>query len=312
VPVAVTVTDDKGRFVNNLEAGDFKIYDQGYEQELLYFNKERNQPVVIGFLLDISNASSKHWDKFKEAAQDIVANLLQGDPRFSGYLIVYSSEAELAVNTTSDSEKIIERIRTLKPGGGAALFDAIYMACTSRRLVQGEPVRPRSVIIIIGDGHDTASTRTRREVLELAQRNMVTINAISTKSYGFEVSGDGDENLRKLAADTGGKVEYPLDQNLYSDVSGYLSTPSDEGNYAYKVGTGQYSNAILKGIYQSVAAIAGEVTTQYIMSFVPNVPESARAPAHDLKVVVKLPGAVVRSRQYYYQDAAPAPEPSGR
>ena len=72
-------------------------------------------------------------------------------------------------------------------------------------------------------------------------------------------------------------------QKLYKDVSGYLSTPSDEGNYAYKVGTGQYAAAIAKGIFDSVAALAGEVTTQYILRYVPNV--SGRTPARTLREI---------------------------
>lgn len=299
VIVPVTVTDEKGRFVNNLEAADFRIFDEGKEQKIVFFSRERNQPVVVGFLLDLSNESTRHWDKFKEAAQDLVFNLLPGDKRFSGYLIGYSTEAELLVNTTNDPEKIMERIRKLKPGGGAALFDAIYMAMTQRELIQGEPIEPRRVLIVIGDGHDTASHRSLREVLELAQRNLVTIYGMSTKAFGFDAQGD--ENLRRLCEDTGGRVVYPLDMNLYSDVSGYLSNPSDEGNYAYRVGTGQYANALAQGIYKSVAALAGEVTTQYILRYVPDVEIAGNRP-RDLRVVVNLPGVTVRSRKYYYPE----------
>ncbi|MGQ9635909.1 MAG: VWA domain-containing protein [Bryobacteraceae bacterium] len=299
VIVPVTVTDEKGRFVSNLEASDFRIFDQGKEQKIVFFSRERNQPVVVGFLLDLSNASTRHWDKFQEAAQDLVFNLLPGDRRFSGYLIGYSTEAELLVNTTHDPEKIMDRIRKLKPGGGAALFDAVYLAMTERDLIQGEPIEPRRVLIIIGDGHDTASRKSLREVLELAQRNLVTIYGMSTKAFGFDV--EGDENLRRLCEDTGGRVVYPLDENLYSDVSGYLSNPSDEGNYAYRVGTGQYANALAQGIYKSVAALAGEVTTQYILRYRVEVEGDSDRP-RDLRVVVNLPNAVVRTRRYYYPE----------
>ena len=58
------------------------------------------------------------------------------DKRFSGYMIGYSTEAELMVNTT-DPEKILERCAD-ETGGGAALYDAVYQACTSRTLVKGE------------------------------------------------------------------------------------------------------------------------------------------------------------------------------
>jgi len=54
---------------------------------------------------------------------------------------------------------------------------------------------------------------------------------------------------------------YPLQGN-YSDVSGYLSTPSDEGNYALKVGTGGYAAAIANGIFKAIANVTGEVTTR--------------------------------------------------
>ena len=296
VVVPVTVTDEKGRYVNNLNASDFRIFDEGREQKVVYFSRERNQPVVVGFLLDLSNTNRLHWDKFKEAAQDLVYNLLPGDKRFSGYLITYGDTAELAVNTTQDSELIMDRIRKVKPGGSAALFDAIYMACTRRSLVQGEPIEPRRVLIIIGDGHDSASDKSLREVLELAQRSWITIYGMSTRAFGFEAQGDS--NLRKLCGETGGRVEYPL-EGLYKDVSGYLGVPSDEGNYAYKVGSGGYAAALARGIYGSVAALAGEITTQYILRYQPNVPEST-APVHELKVIVNLPGVTVHSRPYYY------------
>jgi Mg-chelatase subunit ChlD len=138
VIVPVTVTDDKGRFISNLDKKDFKIYDGGKEQQIRFFTRERNQPVVVGFLIDMSNANRLHWKTYQEAATELVLNLLPNDPKYSGYLIAYGSEAELLANTTSDPEKIVDKIRKMKPGGGAALYDALYMACTSRNLVKGD------------------------------------------------------------------------------------------------------------------------------------------------------------------------------
>ncbi|MBC8167009.1 MAG: hypothetical protein H7Y20_14215, partial [Bryobacteraceae bacterium] len=99
VIVPITVTDEKGRFVSNLDAKDFKIYDEGKEQEIQFFTRERNQPIVIGFLLDLSNASRIHWKTYSESAQELVSALLPNDPKYSGYLITYSTDAEVAVNT---------------------------------------------------------------------------------------------------------------------------------------------------------------------------------------------------------------------
>jgi len=300
VIVPVTVTDDKGRFVSNLEQKDFKIYDEGREQSIRYFTREHNQPVVVGFLLDLSSASRVHWKTYAEAARELVFMMLpEGDKRFSGYLITYSTEAELAVNTTSDSQVIVDRIDKLKPGGGAALYDAVYMACTSRNLVKGEPIEPRRVIVIIGDGHDNASKKRLEEVLEIAQRNLVTVYGVSTVAFGF--NSEGEKNLTRLAEETGGRVEYPL-EGLYKDVSGYLSTPSDEGNYALKVGTGGYAAAIAKGIFNAIANVTGEVTTQYLLRYVPSNTDTGRQ-FRNITVQVNLPNVKIRSRKGYFPAA---------
>lgn len=299
VIVPVTVTDEKGRFVTNLEKSDFKIWDEGQEQEISYFTRERSQPVVVGFLLDMSNAQRLHWAKFLEAAQELVVTLLPDKPQYSGYLITYSTEAELAVDTTSDPEKLLDKIRKLKPGGGAALYDAIYMACTSRNLVKGEPIEPRRVLIIVGDGHDTASKKTLDQVLEIAQRNLVTVYGVSTTAFGF--TSEGEENLIRLTEETGGRVEYPL-QNVYKDVSGYLSTPSDEGNYALKVGTGGYAAAIAQGLFTAVANVTGEVTTQYILRYIPKQTDIGKQ-FRNIRVEVNLPNVKVRARKGYFAAA---------
>jgi len=245
VVVPVTVTDEKGRFVSDLEQKDFRLFDQGKEQTIRYFNRERNQRVVVGFLVDLSNQSRGQWKSLQEATIELVLNLLPGDKKYAGYLIGYGNEAELMVNTTPDPDPIVEKLRKISPSGGAAFYDALYMACTSRKLVDGEPVDPRRVIVVIGDGHDNASTHTLDQVAELAQRYQVTINAISTDAYGL--TSDSRKNLERLAEETGGRVETPL-MNVYKDVSGFLSQPSDFGNYQLTVGTGGYSAAILGSI----------------------------------------------------------------
>jgi len=296
VIVPVTVTDEKNRFVSNLEARDFRIFDQGREQKIVYFSREQKQPVVVGFLLDMSNATRLHWKTFQDAALELVWNLLPGDKRFSGFLVTYSNDAELAVNTTNDPEKIVERIRKLKPGGGSTLFDAIYLACTRRNLVQGEPIEPRRVLIVIGDGNDNASKKSLNEVIEIAQRNLVTIYGVSTVAFGF--TSEGESTLTRLVEETGGRVEYPL-QGLYASVSGYLSTPSDEGNYALKVGTGGYAAEIASGIFRAVSNVAGEVTTQYILRYIPDSLDSSRQ-YRTIRVEVDLPNVKVRARKGYY------------
>jgi VWFA-related protein len=302
VIVPVTVTDEKGRFVSDLDQKDFTILDQGKEQKIEFFTRERNQPVVVGFLLDLSNNSRTQWKNWEQAAEEMVVEMLPDKPemksRFSGYLIGYGNQAELMVDTTSNPQPIVDKIRKLKPGGASSLYDAIYEACTNRKLIQGEPVEPRRVIIVVGDGNDNTSKHTLEEVLELAQRNLVTIFGISTKSSGF--AREGDENLVRLATETGGKVEYPL-ENPYKDVAGFLSQPRDEGNYAIQPGTGGYAAAIATSIFGSVTNVVGEVTTQYILRYIPDAAAQEQTKVfRQLTVKVALPFVKVRARSGYY------------
>jgi VWFA-related protein len=296
VIVPVTVTDEAGRFVTNLAQKDFRILDQGREQNIRYFSAERNQPVVVGFLIDLSNTSKSQWKNYQDAAIELVLTLLPGDKQYSGYLIGYGNEAEVMVDTTWDPEPIVEKLRKVRPGGGAALYDAIYMAATNRKLIQGEPVEPRRIIVIVGDGHDNASSRTLDQVVELAQRNLVTIYGISTEAYGF--LSDGNKNLVRLAEETGGRVEHPL-LNVYKDVAGFLSQPSDHGNYQLKVGTGGYASAISSSIFRAIVNTAGEITTQYILRYVPDGLDDPRQ-FRNINVEVALPGVTVRARRGYY------------
>jgi Ca-activated chloride channel homolog len=297
VIVPVTVTDEKGRFVSDLDQKDFTIFDEGKQQQIQFFTRERSQPVVVGFLIDLSNTSRLHWKSYQDSAIELVQNLIPGDnPKFSGYLIGYSNGAELLKDTNTDPEPMVEKLQKLKPSGGSALYDAIYMACTSRKLIQGEPIEPRRVLVIVGDGHDNASKKTLDEALEIAQRNLVTIYGVSTVAFGF--GSDSEKNLIRLAEETGGRVEYPL-QGVYKDVAGYLSTPSDEGNYALKVGTGQYAAELANGMYRAVEAVVGEVTTQYIIRYIPNATDAKRQ-FRNIEVKVNLANVKVRARKGYY------------
>src|SRR3569833_110130 len=212
VIVPVTVTDTKGKFVSDLVQSDFHIFDEGREQKVDFFSHEQSQPVVIGFLIDMSTRMKVQWERYKESTSELMRSLMPGDPRYSGYLITYGTDAELAVDTANDPEAMVQKLNRAKPAGGAALFDALYMACTSRKTVQGEPYQPRRGVIIIGDGHDSSSKKSLREVLELALRNQITIYAMDTVAFGMH--NDDEGNLLTLTSQPGGRVETPLGEKM--------------------------------------------------------------------------------------------------
>jgi VWFA-related protein len=299
VIVPVTVTDSKGAFISNLDKGDFRVFENGHEQKIAYFSREHNQPVVVGFLLDVSSSSRLHWKNFQDSAMELVWALLSEDTqrkKYSGFLVTYSTEAELAVNTTSDPEPILDKMRKAKPGGGSAMLDAIYQGITRHNLIKGEPIEPRRVLVIIGSGNDNASKHSVDQIVELAQRSLVTIYCISTQAFGF--SDEGTEVLRRLAEETGGRVEFPL-EGVYKDVSGYLSKPQDAGNYSLTVGSGEYAAAVATNMFRTVADVSGEITTQYVLRYIPDTTDTARN-YRSIRIEVNLPNIKVRARRGYY------------
>jgi Ca-activated chloride channel homolog len=310
--VPVTITDSKtGRYVSNLEEKDFRIRDEGRIQKTTFFYHDSpglRQHTVIGFLVDLSSSNRSHWEKFQDATKEMILGLMPYDPNYTGYLIGYSSTAEVKVDTTYDPDKLTTAVDRMKPGGGSSLYNAIYMACTNRKLVPGEPYQPRRVIIVIGDGHDNASDYTLDQVIELAQRNLVTVYGVSTLAFGS--SSDDAENLERIARETGGHVEHPLDDPYGNTVSGYLSKPSDDGNYAIGVGTGGYTATLAAAVNTSVMALQGEITTQYILRYVPDI-DPATAYKDKRRITVDIPnlpaGSVkVQAREYYYANPVPA------
>jgi hypothetical protein len=308
--VPVTVTDKTGRYLSNLEEKDFRIQDEGRTQKITYFYHDSpgmRQHTVIGFLVDLSSSMHSQWEKFQDAIKQMIWGLMPYDPNYTGYLVGYSTTAEVKVDTTFDPDKLTAAVDRMKPGGGSALYNAIYKACTDRTLVRGEPYQPRRVIIVVGDGHDTASDYTLDQVIELAQKNLVTVFGVSTLAFGS--SSDESDNLERIARETGGHVEYPLLDPYGNTVSGYLSTPSDDGNYALHVGTGGYTSALAAAVNKSVMALQGEINTQYILRYVPDIdPATSFKDKRRIKVdIPTLPAGSVnaRYRQFYYANPVP-------
>ncbi len=305
VNVPVTVTDANGKFVWDLEKEEFRVWEDGKPVEVRYFARDPKQPVHVGFVLDASNTARLYFKTYQEAIQDLAWTLIPPGEQSTGFLVAYHTEPDVLVKPTNDTETIVEMIRTLKPGGGAALFDAVYEACSKYFTVKNELRKPKRVVIIVGDGHDNASKASIEQVLEAAQRAQVVIYAVSTVAYGF--TNEGEANLVRLCEETGGRIERPL-QKIHEKVSGYLSTPSDEGNYAYKVGTGQYASELGGKLYKAITDVSGDVTHQYLLGYVSPTPftdTKFRSIRVELAVAKNL-DLRIRARKGYYP-LPPAP-----
>jgi VWFA-related protein len=220
VPLLVSVTDNRGRLVTNLKKEDFKIYEDNRLQSITDFNSDTDLPLSIALLID---ASGSVIDKLKfeqDAAIDFFFNTIQR--RKDRATVVHFDSVPRSLlddKFTDEPEVLADAVKKIRAGGGTAVYDAIYASV--RNLLAKEVGERRRLIILISDGDDTQSRYSLTEALEITQKNDVTIYAISTNKTSDTRRSDqvrGDDVLKKLVDDTGGKAYFPLKlQDLASD-----------------------------------------------------------------------------------------------
>lgn len=275
VNIAVTVTDQDGKFIVDLDQKDFKIYEDGKPVQIRYFTRgteeDKKPPIRVGFLLDLSNTARLYYKTYRDSIGDLAYLMVPEGGDNEGFLLGYHTEVDTLVDYTKDAYKIASRMEKLKHGGGSSLLGAVYMACSDKLL--SSPYKgadePRKFIVIVGDGHDNASNVSVERAVQVCQQQQVTIYAVSTEAWGFEEKEE--RNLHILAEETGGLVVQPM-QKVHKDINGYLSKPQDAGNYQYQVGTGLYARAQLEALYRGILDVAGQVKSQYIIGYSPATP----------------------------------------
>jgi VWFA-related protein len=207
VNVLFTVTDKKGRFITDLGKDDFSVTENKKAQVIQEFTAETDLPLRIAILIDTSNSVRDRFKFEQEAAVEFINSVIR--PREDKAMVVsFDTAAELVSDLSDEPEKLAKSIRNLRPGGGTALYDAIYFACRDR-LQQDQPRHKfRRAIIIVSDGDDNQSRVTRDQALEMAQKADVVVYAISTNISRIE--NDGDKVLRYLSTETGGQAFFPF------------------------------------------------------------------------------------------------------
>src|ERR1700722_2063475 len=207
VNLLFTVSDRKGRFVNDLLKDDFEILEGKKPQTIVEFTSETNLPLRLAILIDTSNSIRERFKFQQEAATDFINAVIR--PRQDKVTIVsFDMSAELVADMTDDTEKLANAIRELRPGGGTALYDAIFLACRDK-LMQDQPMNKfRRAMVILSDGEDNQSRWTREQALEMAHKADVVIYTISTNIS--HISTDGDKLLKYFAEQTGGLAFFPF------------------------------------------------------------------------------------------------------
>jgi Ca-activated chloride channel family protein len=229
VNMLFTVSDKKGRFVTDLKKDDFEVIEAKKQQSILEFAAETDLPLRLAILIDTSNSIRDRFRFQQEAADAFIVNTVR--PRQDKAMIVsFDTAAELVTDLTGDVAALQKGVMGLRPGGGTALYDAIYFACREK-LMQDQPLyKFRRAMVLLSDGEDNQSRYTRDQALEMAQKADVTIYTISTNIS--HITTDGDKVLRYFAAETGGQIFFPFKA---TDLNQSFENISNELRHQYNV-----------------------------------------------------------------------------
>ncbi len=211
VRLPVTVKE-KDSFVAGLSQGNFEVYEDGKRQRIEDFESPSKLPLSIALLMDTSNSVKLKLPTEKEAAEDFVVTVTTFKRRDQVLFATFDSEVVLHQDFTDDHQKLIDSIRKRKASGVTRLYDAVCRVIEEKMATLRRP-ESRLVMLIISDGSDTASDRTLKDAIEMAQQNDVTIFGISTKNFSGITAGvvetEDDKALRQLCEATGGQIFLP-------------------------------------------------------------------------------------------------------
>lgn len=264
VNVLFTVSDKRGRFVTDLIKDDFEVLEHKQQQNVLEFSSLSDLPLRLAILIDTSNSVRERFKFIQEAAIEFINSVVR--PEVDKAIVVsFDTGVELIADLTSDMEELSESIRSLRAGGGTALYDAVFYACRDK-LMNDRPLhRFRRALVLLGDGEDNQSRYSRDQALEMAHRADAVLYTISTNIS--RVQTEGDKVLKYFAGETGGLALFP-----------------------FKV----------EDLEQSFTNIANELRHQYNILYRPE-PLLTDGQYHPIQIKVrKQKNLVVRARRGYY------------
>ncbi len=211
VNVVFTVTDRHGRFVKDLTKRDFSVLDDGKPvEQIRSFHNETDLPLQVGLLVDASNSVRDRFKFEQESAIEFLNQTVR--PRYDkAFVVGFDVTPEVTQDFTDNTEALSRGVRLLRPGGGTAMYDALYFACRDKLLKEQQSGPVRRAIILLSDGDDNMSHVTREEAIEMAQRADVIVYTISTNLTGG--GRGGDRVLDRIAEATGGRAFVPFQLN---------------------------------------------------------------------------------------------------
>jgi Ca-activated chloride channel family protein len=252
VNVIFTVTDKHGKFVKDLTRTDFKILDNDRPpRQITDFQAETDLPLRVGLLIDASNSIRDRFLFEQQAATEFLRQIIRPKNDLA-FVLAFDEIPDTTQDFTNDLDKLTRGIQGIQPGGGTALWDAVFYASRDKLLKENSPKGPvRKAIILVSDGDDNQSRVLQREAIEMAQRAGVIVYAISTNIMSSH-DERGDKNLKLLAEATGGRAFFPFKMEQLTDAF-YDIQEELRSQYSVSYKPAQFE---LNGQYRAIRIVA--------------------------------------------------------
>jgi len=215
VNLGVTVVDKRGNFISDLTQGDFEIVEDGRKQSIRLFARGEDTDTApelhVGLLLDTSGSMGEDIGLARSAAVKFLNTLSEARDMT---LVDFDTEVRVAKYGQQDFPRMVERIRSRKPDGYTAMYDALGVYLDGASEDDG-----RTILVLFTDGGDTRSTMTFSDALTLLRASDVTVYAIGFLEHqSGSVRFDQRTRLSQIADETGGQAFFPLSMKEITDA----------------------------------------------------------------------------------------------
>jgi VWFA-related protein len=283
VTIPVSVFDRNGLYIPGLRQEDFKIYEDGKEQEIAYFGTT-DKPFTVVLLIDVSPSTAYKIDEIHDAA---VAFVDQLKPQDSVMVIEFDRGVNVLTDATSDREKIYKAIRKARFGEGTSLYNAVEYSLKKRL----SKVLGRKAIVLFTDGVDTTSFKANYDsTLDMAEEADSLIFPIYYNTFFDGAGGISSTNLP--GSGPMGRVirppasAYALGRKYLEDLAGVT------GGRVFR------PESTPGGLTAAFEGIAEELRRQYNIGYVP-AEEGKMGQRKQIKVRVSRANLVIRARDSY-------------
>ncbi|HVF55060.1 MAG TPA: VWA domain-containing protein [Pyrinomonadaceae bacterium] len=282
VTIPVSVFDRNGKFVPNLRREDFRVFEDGIEQQLAYF-EPIEKPFTVLLMLDTSESTIFSLEDIQNAAIAFV-NQLRPDDRV--IVISFSNVLSIMNKPTSDRAILREAIRRTRTKGGTSLYPAVDYVIN--RILK--PLRGRKALILFTDGADSGAP------------NSVIRNPRATFNSTLQDTEEADVLIYPVQYNTLNLMLQKYDKKFHAEINRqFRDADAYLRELAKRSGGRLFKADALRNVGEAFAQIAEELRRQYSLGYYPkeNAPKGAR---RQLRVRVNRTGLVVSARTSYIRD----------